>query len=130
MQFSSQLILSGEEIQINLKPTITYTSDYAISLLHPRERNCYTNSEKNLTFNKLSSGFRYSLDNCIIDNLIGNVIWHCKCIPNIASVETKIRFLKMSIRFCSGEELKCANLEFDSVYNVTSPGNSNGKVSI
>ena len=36
MQFSSQLINPGEEIQINLKPSITYTTDYAISTLCPK----------------------------------------------------------------------------------------------
>ena len=67
MQFSSQLILAGEESHLNLKPTLTYTTDNAISSLNPKERNCYAKGEANLTYHSYSFGSLYSFENCIID---------------------------------------------------------------
>ena len=58
------------------------------------------------------------MDNCIIDNLIGNIIWNCRCIPNIASSEAKERFSNMELKFCKGEGLNCANAEMDSIHDV------------
>ena len=52
LQFSSELINLGTETQINVKPTITYTTDYTLDALKPEERECYQNLETNLTYLK------------------------------------------------------------------------------
>ena len=52
LQFSSELINLGTETQINVKPTITYTTDYTIDALKPEDRECYQNLETNLTYLK------------------------------------------------------------------------------
>ena len=67
MQFSSQLIFTGVETQMNLKPTITDTTKEAISFLLPKERQCYAKGEANLTYLKKEYGFWYELNNCIIE---------------------------------------------------------------
>ena len=67
IQFSSQLISTGLETHINLKPTLSYTTDNAISKLSPLDRDCYTDGEANLTYLPYSSGYRYEMNNCLID---------------------------------------------------------------
>ena len=52
MQTSSNLVFTGSETQINLKPTISYTSEEAIHFFSPNERGCYSKTEKNLTYLK------------------------------------------------------------------------------
>ena len=58
MQFSSQLISAGLETHMNLKPTLSYTTENALAMLSPRERKCYTNSEANLNYLPFSDGYR------------------------------------------------------------------------
>ena len=82
MQFSSQLISPGSETQINLKPEITYTTEDAISIFSPKKRGCYSDGEANLTHLHFADGYRYEMNNCLIDKGIGNVIWNCRCLPS------------------------------------------------
>ena len=82
IQFSSQLINTGTETQINLKPTLSYTTDDAISTFTPEERGCYADGEANLTYLPYYLGFRYEMNNCLIDQGIRDIIWNCRCIPN------------------------------------------------
>ena len=83
MQFSSQLIGPGSETQINLKPEITYTTEDVISIFSPKKRGCYSEGEANLTHLPYGEGYRYEMNNCLIDQGIGNIIWHCRCVPSI-----------------------------------------------
>ena len=83
MQFSSDLLKPGTETQINLKPTIISTTDNAIQQFTPSERNCYTDGEANLTHLRYDEGFRYEMNNCLIDEKIADIIWNCKCNPNL-----------------------------------------------
>ena len=78
MQFSSQLINTGTKTQINLKPIISYTTEYAISTLSPADRGCYAPGEVNLTHLPYTNGYRYQMDNCLIDQLIDEIIWDCR----------------------------------------------------
>ena len=45
IQFSSQLIFTGTETQINLKPSLSWTTDEAISKFAPLERGCFADGE-------------------------------------------------------------------------------------
>ena len=58
MQFGSTLLQSGTETQINVKPTVSYTTKAAISTFAPEIRNCYVDGEANLTY--LQVGYFYS----------------------------------------------------------------------
>ena len=112
MQFLSQLINTGMETHINLMPTVSYTTETAISTMYPKTRNCYDNGEANLTYLPISSGFKYSLNNCIINEMIRYIIWNCKCIPAFAPLwigET------MEFGNCTGEKLDCANKRMKSI---------------
>ena len=84
MQFSSQLINTGAKIQINLKPIISYTTQYAISYLSPEQRGCYAPGEVNLTHLPYATGYHYQMDNCLIDQQIDDIIWNCRCVPTYA----------------------------------------------
>ena len=110
MQFSSQLIFPGFETQINLKPTITNTTEEAISFLSPKERQCYAEGEANLPYLKKEYGFRYELNNCIIDQGIRDIIWNCRCMPYFSFLE----YLAY-IPTCFGEKLHCANTRAKSM---------------
>merc|ERR1712020_63671 len=91
MQFSSQLINIGTETQIDLKSSLTYTTDNAISRFHPLERGCYTDGEVNLTYLPYSAGYNYGLNNCLIDKLIKYIIWICRCLPAFIGTEPGLR---------------------------------------
>ena len=111
IQFSSQLIFPGSETQINLKPTISKTTDAAISLFDPEERKCYAEGEANLTYLRYDAGFRYEMNNCLIDHGIRDIIWHCRCMPSFGYVEEYLKFIPM----CTGEKLLCANTRMKSI---------------
>ena len=50
MQFGSALLQSGTETQVNVKSTVSYTTESAISTFAPKVRNCYVDGEANLTY--------------------------------------------------------------------------------
>ena len=112
IQFSSQLIFPGSETQINLKPIISETTDAAISLFDPVERKCYADGEANLTYLKYDDGFRYEMNNCLIDQGIKDIIWNCRCMPSFGYVGADyLAYIPM----CSGEKLLCANTRMKSI---------------
>ena len=113
-QFSSQLIFTGVETQINLKPTITNTTEEAISFLSPTERQCYAEGEANLTYLPYKDGYRYEMNNCLIDQGIRDIIWSCRCIPTLLEVDSFEDYLDY-IPVCVGEKLHCANTRAKSM---------------
>ena len=115
IQFSSQLINAGTETQINIKPTISYTTKHAISRLESEERDCYAQGEVNLTYLPYSSGYRYSLNNCIIDELIMHILWECRCIPGFAEHWIVDTYRSSDVDDCIGEKLYCANARINSL---------------
>ena len=112
IQFSSQLIFPGTETQINLKPIISKTTDAAISLFDPIERKCYADGEANLTYLRYDEGFRYEMNNCLIDQGIKDIIWNCRCMPSFGpEMADYLAYIPM----CSGEKLLCANTRMKSI---------------
>ena len=69
MRLSSHLVHSGAEIQMNVKPLITYTTERAIAIFTPEDRDCYAEGEVNLTYLSHDLGYRYSMSNCAIDDM-------------------------------------------------------------
>ena len=122
IQFSSQLISTGIETHINVKPTISYTTNNAISMLAPEDRDCYTDGEANLNFLSYADGYKYEMNNCLIDEMIGNIIWQCGCVPSY--FEGKWISLGFSLEeikqfSCQHEELDCAIEFMESKKNMT-----------
>ena len=116
IQFSSQLINSGTETQINLKPTISYTTEDAIYAFPSEERGCYADGEANLTYLIYEDGYRYEMNNCLIDEGIRDIIWNCRCTPRFWQAcsfcdEDYAAFIK----YCTGEGLYCANTRMKSI---------------
>ena len=112
IQFSSQLINSGTVTQINLKPTITYTTKNAISTFSPEDRFCYADGEANLTYLKYAFGFRYEMNNCIVDEGVRDIIWNCRCTPRFYVFTPDY---SLFIPSCTGEGLYCANTRMKSL---------------
>ena len=81
MQFSSNMIQMGSETQINVKPSIVYTTQSAIETFSPDERDCYADGEVNMNYLDYYRGFRYQINNCLIDEGIREIIWNCRCLP-------------------------------------------------
>ena len=124
MQFSSQMVNIGAETQINLKPSLTYTADNAISRFYPEERGCYADGEANLTYLPYSSGYNYSLNNCLLDKLIGYIIWICRCIPAFIGLEVGERIgNETPLKFCKGQQLACANKIMKSIDSTSKSNN-------
>ena len=135
VQFSSDLIRPGTETQINLEPTISNTTEAAISKFTPLERNCYTSGEVNLTHLVYKDGFRYDMNNCIIDNGIKDMIWNCRCLPRIwdkcysCGENSEYYNAIKTLPYCTGNSLYCANMrmktlgleEIPEEYNITVP---------
>ena len=115
IQFSEQLIQPGTATQINLKPILSYTTDDAISTFTPNERNCYANGEANLTYLPYNLGFRYEMNNCLIDQAIRDIEWNCRCIPTfgLGGLDPAGKSVYDDDYYdmprCRGENLYCAN---------------------
>ena len=121
MQFSSQLITAGTDNHINVMPTVSYTTDAAISMMDSGERNCYAREEARLTYLPTSSGFKYSLNNCIINEVIRHIIWCCRCIPAFTSLWIQEKYYDPEnglLDVCNGETLQCANQRMQSIDGV------------
>ena len=114
-QFSSQLIFTGVETQVNLKPTITNTTEEAISFLSPIERQCYAEGEVNLTYLEIENGYRYEINNCLIDQGIRDIIWNCRCLPRFTPWFINYVDYLALIPVCFGEKLHCANTRSKSM---------------
>ena len=108
MQFSSQLINPGVETLINLKPTITYTTKEAIDKFSPEQRQCYVEGEIQLNYLNRKFGYKYDMNNCLIDTAIQDIIWNCRCRPKFVLYKEITQYLKL-IPFCTGKKLFCAN---------------------
>ena len=117
IQFSSQLINSGTETQINLNPTISYTSDNAVFAFYPEDRNCYADGEANLTYLNYADGYRYEMNNCLIDEGMRDIIWNCRCTPRFwfECFNCDIDYYSEFIPHCTGEGLYCANTRMKSI---------------
>ena len=121
IQFSSQLIYTGSATQINLKPTLRYTTDTAISTFNPDQRGCYATGEANLTYLPYYLGFRYEMNNCLIDQAIRDIIWNCRCVPifGLGGLDPAGKSVYQQgyhdIPRCRGEKLHCANARIKSI---------------
>jgi hypothetical protein len=135
IQFSSDLIRPGTETQINLEPTISDTTENAISKFTPKERNCYSKGEVYLTHLVNGDGFRYEMNNCVIDNGIKDIIWNCRCKPRIWDIcyscgeDNKYYNAIKILPYCKSNSLYCANMRIKAIgleevpeeYNITVP---------
>ena len=125
IQFSSQMISPGFETHINLRPTLSYTTKNAISMLYPSDRGCYSTNEANLSYLSYSEGYRYVMNNCLIDQIIGDILWQCGCKPsfyeNYKGIENLTDKDKVNVT-CAGKKLDCAierMKSMDSKKNLT-----------
>ena len=119
--FSSQLISTGSDTQINLKPKLRYTTDAAVSTFSSVERNCYADGEANLTYLPYHLGFRYEMNNCLIDQGIRDIVWNCHCIPTfgLGGLDPAGKSVYQEgyhdMLRCRGEKLHCANMRKKSL---------------
>ena len=67
VSLSSQIINTGTETQIYVKPSLTHTTDEAIAKFIPEERGCFADGEANLTYLPYDKGYRYVMNNCLSD---------------------------------------------------------------
>lgn len=78
MEHLGTYIPTGMVTQLAVFPSITYTSQDALDGLEPSKRNCYREFEANLTFFPHEYGFRYGMDNCLVNEVLVDVIWECR----------------------------------------------------
>ena len=115
MQFSSDLLNPGSETQINLKPTLSKTTDDAISRFSPTNRDCYSDGEGQLTHFTREEGYRYEMNNCFVDKKIKEIVWNCRCRPVVWEKCTScgsddVYYNAMeTLPSCTGRGLYCAN---------------------
>ena len=102
------------DTMINLKPTITYTTDEAISKFSPEERKCYVDEEVKLNFINRDFGYKYEMNNCLIDEAIRDIIWNCRCRPNFVIHQEISEYVKL-LPFCTGKKLLCSNARSKSI---------------
>ena len=67
VSLSSQIINTGTETQVYVKPSLTRTTDEAIAKFSPEERGCFADGEANLTYLPYDKGYRYVMNNCLSD---------------------------------------------------------------
>ena len=117
IQYDSQLISAGMETHINVKPTLSYTTNNAISVLSPEHRECYNAGEANLNFLSHADGYKYEMNNCLIDEGMRDIIWNCRCTPRFwfECFNCDIDYYSEFIPHCTGEGLYCANTRMKSI---------------
>ena len=98
----------GELAEVGITPTITNTTEEAIVRFNPEDRNCYNDHELIPKFFPEANGYRYSLQNCLVQSMLDKVIAQCHCILYMNYLEVKMFYPTLDI--CSGrKELYCAN---------------------
>ena len=74
----------------------------------------YKDGEIKLNYLKRSLGYRYEMNNCLIDEGIRDIIWRCRCIPNFVLIQEATEYFEF-LSFCTGNKLKCANTRLKSL---------------
>ena len=97
------LVAPGSETLIAMVPTILSTTVEALEF-KPEDRNCYTNDEVDLKYFTRLQGFQYSMQNCLYESVLENILDRCRCIPNFMSF--KLENITYSV--CRGTDLDCA----------------------
>ena len=67
----------------------------------------------NLTYHKYSDGFRYQMDNCLIDNAIRAIIWECRCKPSFYDCFDRDECANLG--FCVGSGLYCLRSKLEAM---------------
>ena len=80
---------------------------------------------KSSNWKPLKRGYRYELNNCILDREIREIIWECRCMPHFATSNSE--YLEF-IPFCSGKKLYCANMILKSISMDEDYGNTGCRV--
>ena len=109
-----------------MQVTGSTTTEGAISFFTPARRNCYRDEEfQPLYFNRVSSsstlncllnfnlklqstGFRYTMSNCLYASMIDKVETNCSCSPIFASMVTDEAISGVKVKpKCIGHQIKC-----------------------
>ncbi len=109
MQFSSLYIQPGSEYEINIKPVITYTTEDAIDRFDPEDRNCYKQGENELLALPAERGFRYTMDNCLVNEGLFKIFYNCRCFNRLAVTSPWYFCDEEGYGPCQGEGISCAN---------------------
>ena len=110
-------IHAGTVTQIALAPKVTFTSKEALSNFSPEDRNCYHVDEMNLTYLTHAAGYDYSLENCLFDNAIRDIIWQCRCIPafHFRCLGCEDIYPDGQLGNCAGTGLNCVRYILDAI---------------
>ena len=111
---SSELLPLGIEAQINVKPTLIQATPDAIRRFNPQERRCYDDNEVELTFLQKQDGYSYSMENCMYNDLLIDILWECECYP-IFFVKEFFQNITEKIDSCYGAGLKCAKEKIENI---------------
>jgi hypothetical protein len=80
-----------------ITPTRIVTSDVSIQRFAPDRRGCYLDEEFHFQNLQWSSGFRYSIKNCLYEAVIGKILEHCGCLPNYAMGRTASNYIFLKV---------------------------------
>ena len=116
-------IQPGTETLVSMQVTGSTTTEGAISFFTPARRNCYTDQEfQPKYFNKVrnkmhkhlfnrhfqSTGFRYTMSNCLYASMIDKVETSCGCSPIFSSMGNDEVTPEAAVKpKCIGHHLKC-----------------------
>ena len=89
--------ISGQQNSIVVTPSLYYTSDDALKQLKPKQRQCYSDKEVNLTYLAWGRGFKYDMSNCLLNLALDKCFRNCNCTPFFA---TALR--PLGSPFCTG----------------------------
>ena len=102
-------IAPGAETRVAAKISKTVTTEEAIYALSPEKRDCYTDNEIKLLALNEEDGYRYSLQNCLHEAVIQNVVFNCSCIPMFVEPEPIVnRYNLTDAPICTRKRLQCA----------------------
>ena len=87
-------IAPGTTNLVSMTAEIMNITEAAISRFSPDLRTCYAQGEVDFKYLQREDGYRYSIDNCFYEAVLGKIIDNCNCTPFFVTVDIGISLPK------------------------------------
>ena len=92
-------IAPGTTNLVSMTAEIMNTTEDAISRFSSDLRTCYAQGEVDFKYLQRDDGYRYSIDNCFYEAVLGKIIDNCQCVPFFVTVDIGITLPKCRYQY-------------------------------
>ena len=107
-------IAPGTTNLVSMTAEIMNTTEDAISRFSPELRTCHAQGEVDFKYLQRADGYRYSIDNCFYEAVLGKIIDNCQCVPFFVTVDIGITLPKCRYQWLSSYIFQFTKLFFSS----------------